>query len=507
MSYIVALRNILFTSCLLLSSWAYASPAEKEVLTNGWYYWDPYQYNLRDPKTDELTGLDIELTRAITKLAGKSLEYKSIDWQQHQKDLASGKIDFVSGATKAPEREKLYHFSKPYRYEENAYFVRRGEESNLTFTSIAEFLNELSVNKQKIGVIEGYVYADSAINKWIADPKNRDFILPVSDDAKNIQNLIEKKIDGFLADRIAGATQIWRNHQGDQITEIKLGIQTPIHFMFSKTSVSPSIVHEFNLAIDRLQSSDQYQNIITWYLHPVLLLQTIDTQWFRIIEILGTIAFAISGLVIAVRDRSTLFGAFIFALLPSLGGGMIRDIIFDRKPLGAMASPTLLLIVIGTVLFGFASIRLVNYIQKYYDLNIFKEKGAATAQTVLMFCDGLGLAAFTVIGIVVSVMAKVSPLWLWGAFFAFLTGAGGGILRDLLSKNRHIVSLQGDIYPEIAIVWGMILALFLSTQAQTINPDPIRYMVFITVIGAFITRVLVYYFKVPNIYFTKKDTL
>lgn len=490
--------------CTWIIGQAQAAPADKENLTNGWYFWDPYQYSSRDPSVgSELTGLDIELTRAITKLAGKSVQYSPIEWKQHQQDLIEGKVDFASGATKTPEREAIYYFSKPYRFEENSFFVRRGDEEKYTFNNIHDFMKLATDRKLKIGVIEGYVYADPAINKWLEDPANKPYIYTAANDAKNISLLLEGKIDGFIADRIAGATEIWRAQLGDKLTEVRLNVKTPIHFMFSKQTVLPATVEKFNQAIDQIQRTDQYQNIISWYLHPVLLLQTIDTVWFRLIEILGTIAFAISGLVIATRDKSTLFGAFIFAVLPSMGGGMIRDIIFDRKPIGAMQSPKFLIIVVVTVVLGFICLHLARLINRYYDLKLLQKKGAHMARIVLMLCDGVGLAAFTVTGIVVSVMAKASPLWLWGAFFAFMTGAGGGILRDALSKERYIVSLRGDIYPEIAVVWGMILAIFLMNQTQTIDPDPIRYMVFVTVIGAFVTRVLVYVYKVPNIHFDK----
>jgi polar amino acid transport system substrate-binding protein len=101
-------------------------------------------------------------------------------------------------------------------------------------------------------------------------------------------------------------------------------------------------------------------------------------------------------------------------------------------------------------------------------------------------------------------MAKVTPLWLWGAFFAFLTGAGGGILRDLISGSKDVVSLRGGIYPEIAIFWGFSLSLFLMWQTNDINPEAIKYGVMLHVAGAFLTRLIVYFFKIPNIYFRNK---
>jgi polar amino acid transport system substrate-binding protein len=499
------IKYITFSLIIAMSASTQAKHVDKEVLLNGWYLWDPYQYLMKDPSSgDVLTGLDIELTRAIAAHADMDVTYQPVEWKQHQQDLKDGKRDFASGATKTPEREEYAYFSKPYRYEEDSLFIRRGEESTFQFKDVKEFLAEVTKNKLRVGVIDGYQYADPAINAWLEDPKNDPLITRVPDDKKNVRLLLADDIDVFLADRIAGSTQIWRLNKGNDINEVRLGIQTPIHFMFSKAAVPYTVVEKFNKAIDKIQNTSQYQHLISWYLHPVLLLQTIDTSWFIFIEILGTIAFAISGLVMAVRDKSTLFGAFIFAVLPSLGGGIIRDVIFERRPIGALESPEFLMIVVATVLIGFFSVRFFRFLNRYFNLNLIKEGGTRAAHIILMLCDGLGLAAFTVTGIVVSVMAKANPLWLWGAFFAFLTGAGGGILRDALSKQRDFVSLRGDIYPEIAVVWGTVLSVFLMTQSQTVDPEPIRNMVFVTVVGAFLTRVLVYYFDVPNIYFSRK---
>lgn len=484
--------------------------APKETLLNGWYLWDPYQYTIRNEGAGEtLTGLDIELVKAITTAAKAKVVYEPVSWKQHQEDLKNGKRDFAAGATFTAERAQFVHFSAPYRFEENSLFVRRSEESRLQFNTIAELLIQVKQHRFRLGVIEGYIYADPALNKWLADPQNQDLILKANNDLENIHSLLDGKIDGFLADRIVGATLIWRTNNGANINEIRLGIKTPIHFMFSKKTVPLTQVEEFNKAIAKVKDSSAYNQIISWYLHPVLLLQTIDTNWFHFIEIMGTIAFAISGLVIAYQKRATLFGAFLLAVLPSLGGGIIRDVIFNRKPIGALQSPLYLSLVLATVLIGFTVAHLYAFWQRKKILKKTTNLGnkpTYAAEHILAICDAMGLAAFTITGIVVSVMAKVTPLWLWGAFFAFLTGAGGGILRDLISGSKDVVSVRGGIYPEIAIFWGFSLSIFLMWQTNDINPEAIKYGVMLHVAGAFLTRLVVYFLKIPNIYFrSEKD--
>ena len=243
------------------------------------------------------------------------------------------------------------------------------------------------------------------------------------------------------------------------------------------------------------------------YFHPIILLQTIDTTWFRLVEYLGIFAFSISGLVIAYQNSSTLFGAFIFAMLPSIGGSIIRDALFQRDPEWALKSPIYLCIIIITVLIGHLILRLYDF----YRYRSRKEQVVAAEtmlkrkrifSNVLMLCDGLGLAALTVSGVIACVVVQIEPLWLWGGFFAFLNSAGGGILRDLLSQNGKISALNSNtIYPEIAVIWGIILSIFITYQSTNLDPDPLRYGVFITIIGAFATRIILHYLKIPNIYF------
>jgi uncharacterized membrane protein YeiH len=71
--------------------------------------------------------------------------------------------------------------------------------------------------------------------------------------------------------------------------------------------------------------------------------------------------------------------------------------------------------------------------------------------------DAVALAAFTVVGVVVVLDTSVQPLWLWGPIAAVLTASFGGLMRDLFRHDRVIANLRGELYPEIAVVWGLCL--------------------------------------------------
>lgn len=473
---------------------AEAAQPKKKLIT-GWYSWDPYQFEDISNRVPFLTGLDVALVTAILKEIGYEPYYQTVSWKQHQEDLKTGARDFAPGATKTKAREAFVYFSKPYRFEENSLFVLKGNGGDFDASSVDLFLKGLVDKQKKIAVIAGFIYADPKINEWIANPLNQNLILRFSTDQESLDALLSGKVQGVLSDRLVGSTIIWRKDLGDQIEDVDLHIKTPIHLMFSKKTTTPEFVERINQAIDTLQKTQKYQEIIRSYLYPVLLLQTVSAVWFRIVETLGVFAFALSGLFVAYRQNSTLFGAFLFAMMPSLGGGMVRDLIYQREPIGMLNSPMYLLLVICTVLGGMVVVRLMQRYKASGKKAIFSP---ATGGALFMVTDALGLASFTVTGVIVCVVENLEPLWLWGGFFSIVMAAGGGIMRDVLSGGKFIVALHGGLYAEISIFWGMLLSLFLIYQSNSVEVDPIKYAVVITIAGAFITRVLCYFFKVPT---------
>lgn len=474
---------------------------KSKVLYGGWFTLDPYQYQKDENGVEVLTGLDYELMTIFSKEAGNRLSYEHVYWDDLLLQIKEGKKDFATGALYSPERAQYAYYSIPYRYEENSLFVRNDllKQLNNAKFSLAELLQYLKKNQLKLGVVKGFIYTDPLINNYIQDPNNQDLIVKTKNDYDNINLILDKQIDAFIADRIVGTTMIWRLKAGKHIQEYRLHIQRPIHIIFSKKTVSQEEVNKYNKIISTSFNNEEYQKIVSWYLYPILFLQTEDTLWFRITEIIGTVAFAISGLIIAFKERTTLFGAFILALLPSMGGAIMRDVILGKSPITALQSPVYLSSVLWTVIIGFLIIKLLTHFRRHYEIPREIEKLILKeALVILTITDAIGLAMFTVSGVIVSMTAKVDPLWLWGPFFAFLTGAGGGILRDMLSKNRYIVALEGELYGEIAIIWGLLLSLFILHMTRNTEPEYIQLAVIITIIGVFCTRIWVHFMHIPN---------
>jgi polar amino acid transport system substrate-binding protein len=479
---------------LVLVGWANAALAQADAppsgsLRGGWYLWDPYQYLDYEHRVPELTGFDVEIERAIARRLGMEITLRQISWADQLANLADGSADIAAGATRTDSRERFAWFSKPYRTETDVLMVRSGEGERLAFHTVREMLDTFVKRSFRVGVIAGFVYADPEINAFIADPANRHLIVAVGTDAQNLQNLLGNVVDGFLADRIAASTTAWRRGQGSLIEEHPLRFSTDIHFMLSRKTQSAETLGRLNAAIDALQRSGEYDRIVRSYVLPVVINQTIDREWFRILVAVGTVAFALSGVLLAYKGQYTLFGALILAAMPAVGGGVVRDLVLQRRPLGIVRDPSALLLVLATVLVGALLARLATAVQAGPAARYVKAHSQLARRSIEL-TDAIGLAAFTVIGVVVVLDAGVQPLWLWGPISAVLTSAFGGVMRDLFRHDRVIANLRGELYAEIAMIWGLAFALFLSWEVERVQPDEIALGVVVTVVGAFGTRLV-----------------
>src|SRR5690606_7708475 len=131
-----------------------------------------------------------------------------------------------------------------------------------------------------------------------------------------------------------------------------------------KQSVSLELIDRFNQEIKQFVKTNEYKSIVKAYFYPVLLLKAIDSSWFYIVGLIGTIAFAISGVAIATRENSSLFATFLFAMLPSVAGSIMRDVVINRDSVAIILTPSYMYYIMFVVIIGFASIRLLDFYNK-----------------------------------------------------------------------------------------------------------------------------------------------
>lgn len=462
------------------------------VLRGGWYLWAPYQYlqprdELRvEGMPDELTGIDVDITNLVAREAGYAVDFTFRPWLQHTSDLEAGRADIASGATWKPTADPGLRFSIPYRTETNVLYFRRGESRKVPPGGLADVLAFLRENGLRAGVIRGFVYVAPELNAFVGDPAHRDLIVFAENDYENFRHLADRQVDVVFADRLAGAAAAWRGGWNDEVELHPIRAKGDICFAFSEKTVSAATVHRFNEAITA--SRGDLDRIVSQYKLPVLLGPILGSRWFLVMDIIGTVAFALSGVLLAARDRFSIFGALLLAALPAVGGGIIRDLLVGRDTLAVLASPLYVELVLGTVLGGYLVLFVGRRTPNRWKHRVRTLFPTRSAQNLFQISDAIGLSAFTITGASVALSARAEPIWIWVPALAAITAAGGGILRDIVRRVDRVSSLQTELYAEIPILWSLLLVAIISWAGPNLDPDRFFWAVVFVLCGAFATR-------------------
>jgi polar amino acid transport system substrate-binding protein len=102
--------------------------------------------------------------------------------------------------------------------------------------------------------------------------------------------------------------------------------------------------------------------------------------------------------------------------------------------------------------------------------------------------------------VVAAVESKLQPLWMWGPILAALSGAGGGIVRDVMRADPDNPGLKGSFYAEVALIWGLILSLFLDWYSSLPKYELtlLNAAVAVVVVGGLTTRLLVVHYRIRS---------
>lgn len=160
-----------------------------------------------------------------------------------------------------------------------------------------------------------------------------------------------------------------------------------------------------------------------------------EISFTTILDLIGTFAFAISGIRLASEKRFDWFGAFIVGLATAIGGGTTRDLLLGVTPFWMLNA----MYVITT---GIALLLAI----------LFRDKLLKWGSTLFLF-DAIGLGLFTIVGISKSLDAGLS-IWVC-IMMGAITGTVGGVLRDVLINEVPLI-FRKDIYAMACIVGGMV---------------------------------------------------
>lgn len=188
--------------------------------------------------------------------------------------------------------------------------------------------------------------------------------------------------------------------------------------------------------------------------------------FFSVIEIVGTLAFAISGIRLAAAKRFDWFGAYVVGITTAIGGGTMRDIMLDLTPFWMLNGDYL-------VVTAFA-LAIVIGLRKYL---------VRLDNTFYIF-DAVGLGLFTVVGIE-KTLAAGFPMWV-AVVMGTITGAAGGVLRDILINEEPLI-FRKEIYA-LACVFGGVV--FWGCQLLRLSGAALQIAAAVSVIAVRIVAVV-----------------
>ena len=167
----------------------------------------------------------------------------------------------------------------------------------------------------------------------------------------------------------------------------------------------------------------------------------------KVLELIGTVAFAASGALIAMRKHMDLLGVIVLGVVTAIGGGILRDLILGITPPLAFRDPTCAIVAIATAIVLF--IPWVRH-RLMHNGRLF--------DGVLLVMDSVGLGVFTVMGIWNALSFSPDRSTFLLVFVGVLTGVGGGVIRDVLAGDMPYILVK-HIYACASLLGAITCAL------------------------------------------------
>lgn len=164
-----------------------------------------------------------------------------------------------------------------------------------------------------------------------------------------------------------------------------------------------------------------------------------------ILDMFGTVVFAISGILLASKLRMDPFGMVVLAMVTAIGGGTIRDMALGATPVFWVNQPQYLWVILATCALSMLLIRQPRRLPWY----------------VLPVADAIGLAVFVAIGVDKALSYGASPMV--AVIMGVVTGCGGGIIRDVLAREIPMI-FRTEVYATACIAGGIMHTLMLTAN-------------------------------------------
>ncbi|QOY96057.1 trimeric intracellular cation channel family protein [Massilia sp. UMI-21] len=171
----------------------------------------------------------------------------------------------------------------------------------------------------------------------------------------------------------------------------------------------------------------------------------------KLIEIVAILVGAFSGFIEARRKRMDLVGVFTVAFITAFGGGTLRDILLDKRPLFWVTHQEYAILIFVLALLASPLIRTLRHI---------------VSERLIVIADAVGLGLFSVAGVAAALSADM-PLFI-ASMMGVITGIFGGVLRDIVCNEVPMVFRDGKPYAICAFLgnWQFLLMRHYGVEAD-----------------------------------------
>lgn len=176
-----------------------------------------------------------------------------------------------------------------------------------------------------------------------------------------------------------------------------------------------------------------------------------------VLELLGTITFAVSGAIEAMKKGMDILGVLVLGLVTAVGGGIFRDVLIGNLPPAAFRNPQNAVIALVSALIAFIIGAVVSRRKKSSHKKMWNY--------ILLVSDAIGLGTFTVLGIRYVQENTVYNNTALLIFVGVVTGVGGGLIRDIFAGNIPYI-FKKHIYATASIIGAVAYLCLLKIGHQ-----------------------------------------
>lgn len=195
------------------------------------------------------------------------------------------------------------------------------------------------------------------------------------------------------------------------------------------------------------------------------------------LDILGTVAFAISGVSVAMSKKMDPFGVLIIAFVAAVGGGTLRDILIGVTPVMWMTNMIYVYVIFIATVFTVIFKQKINYLR-----------------TSLLLFDSIGIGLYTVVGIEKGLSVGLDPFICIS--LGTITACFGGVIRDLLSQEIPVIFRTKEIYATACILGGITYFLLIKLPID----DNVVFMIAGAVVISIRLIAVKFNISLPNLY-------